>query len=188
MQEVWKDVSGFENKYKVSNLGRVKSIFIYSDNNAIKRFRREKILHKIKKSIGYEQVTLSKNNTQGIYLVHRIVLSAFLENKENKPQVNHKNGIKNDNRLENLEWCNASENGLHSYRVLGRVRIKRFGKDNHRSKKVIQKTSNGEVVKIWESMNEAHRELNYDSGCICRCCKGESKEHKGFKWEYVSKR
>ena len=100
--EVWKDVQGFEGLYKVSNLGNV---FIVSKN-------RNQIPLKVKN--GYLLVDLCNCGKKNRISIHRLVAIHFLSNEENKPQVNYKNGIKTDNRLENLEWATASENQRHS--------------------------------------------------------------------------
>jgi hypothetical protein len=104
--EIWKDVLGYESFYQVSNLGNVKTL----GNNKFGNIRVMK--NTLRK--GYCTVTLRKNNIQKIFRVHRIVAEAFIANPHKKSQVNHKNGIKNDNRLENLEWATAFENMQHA--------------------------------------------------------------------------
>jgi hypothetical protein len=118
MQEIWKDVVGFEGLYKVSNLGNVigagKSWVWGMYNNITTRPESES-----KKSIdtcGYYQVWLSKNGRGKHYLVHRLIAKAFLDNPENKKDVNHKNGNKLDNVLDNLEWATRSENIIHAFK------------------------------------------------------------------------
>lgn len=109
--EEWKDVPGYEGLYQVSNHGRVKS--------TPRRTTKGGILKTKVDSHGYAEVTLSRENVQRSVRVHRIVAEVFISNTEHKPQVNHKNGDKLDNRVENLEWATASENIQHSYHVLG---------------------------------------------------------------------
>jgi hypothetical protein len=120
MEEVWGKIKGFEN-YEVSNFGRVKrnkSTILYK--NGVIANHKEKILTQevVKK---YKRVTLSENNIQKRFLVHRLVALYFIKNINNKPCVNHKDGDKLNNNLSNLEWCTYSENEKHSYLVLGKI-------------------------------------------------------------------
>lgn len=110
--EIWKDVPGFENMYQVSNLGDVRRIT--HGYNVLK----PDIIRG-----GYHRVTLSKNNIQTRFIVHILVARLFVHNPdpENKKFVNHKKGIKTDNRHTELEWCTSSENEKHSHRVLGKI-------------------------------------------------------------------
>lgn len=191
MKEIWKDVMGYEGFYQISNLGRVKSLqrghFVNDKRGRFyPRIQKEIILRNLTNSVGYVQVNLHKNGKCKIHSNHRLVATHFLPNLENKKQVNHKNGIKSDSRLENLEWCTASENGLHGYRVLGHIAWQKgnTGKNTPTAKQVIQKTLEGEVVKVWDCASDAVREFGFDSGSITRVCQGKSKYHKGYKWEY----
>lgn len=108
--EFWKDVEGYQGVYKVSNLGRVKSL----------KYNKERFL-KQEKSKGYKRVSLSKNNEVQRYLVHRLVANYFIINAHDKKCVNHINGDKLNNYANNLEWCTHSENERHSYDVLGKI-------------------------------------------------------------------
>ena len=102
-KEIWRVVPNFED-YEVSNMGRI-------------RRRSDKYIRALKKNkLGYVRIDLYKNHKPHWLSVHRIVAQTFLENNECLPQVNHKNGVKNDNRLENLEWCSRSENIIHAYK------------------------------------------------------------------------
>jgi predicted P-loop ATPase len=105
--EIWKTIKGFEN-YQISNLGSVINV-------KSKRILKHSTLR------GYKNVILSNNSFKKKFSVHRLVAMHFIENTQNKPCVNHINGIKDDNRLKNLEWCTYSENEIHSYRNLGKI-------------------------------------------------------------------
>jgi len=106
MQEIFKDIKGYESLYQISNLGRIKSL----------KFNKEKILIPNKKRKGYLSILLYNKGLKGYY-IHRLVAKAFISNPENKPCINHKNGIKSDNRIENLEWVTYSENNKHAYKI-----------------------------------------------------------------------
>ena len=106
MIEEWKDIIGYEGLYQISNKGRVKSL-----GNKFKR--KEKILSLNQNPEGYVNVGLHKNGINKKYSVHRLVANAFINNPYNKKQVNHINGIKNDNSINNLEWCTNKENMEH---------------------------------------------------------------------------
>ncbi len=103
---IWKDIIGYEGLYQVSNTGLVKSL----------KGRRERIL-KFSSPRGYKCVKLYKDGKVN-YLVHRLVAKAFIPNPDNKPDVNHLDGVRSNNNAENLEWCTSSENSLHRCRVL----------------------------------------------------------------------
>jgi len=117
--EIWKPINGYEGKYEVSNTGRVKSLGRY-----IQKSRNGKPVQQwydgfVMKNIvdarwGYHRVYLCKDGKIKAYKLHRLVAGAFIDNPENKPCVNHKNGIKTDNRVDNLEWCSYQENARHA--------------------------------------------------------------------------
>lgn len=120
MNEIWVDISGYEGHYQISNIGRVKSLsrMIISPNGRGTRFMHELILKIPVDKGGYLRAPLTVNNVQKYFSIHRLVAQSFIPNLNNLPEVNHKNGIKSDNRIENLEWCDRSFNKRHSYRVL----------------------------------------------------------------------
>lgn len=117
MEEIWKDIEDYEGIYQISNLGRVKSLQrnIKHWRGGISILKERIIMPDI--AIGYQRIELRKNNIGTNKLVHRLIASAFIPNPENKPYINHINGIKTDNRIENLEWCSQLENMRHAHKT-----------------------------------------------------------------------
>jgi len=183
-EEIWKDIQGYEGLYQVSDLGRVKSLrrSVVGDDG-VKQPVFGCIL-KPWKNHGYNFVTLC-NYDHDKKSVHRLVGDAFISNDKNKPEINHKNGKKADNRVENLEWVNHSENQIHAYRVLNkkRVHLGKFGKDHNRSKAVLQFTKSGEFIGEYGSQYEVQRKTKIGQSCISAACSGKTKSAGGFIWK-----
>lgn len=190
MEENWKDIKGYEGLYQVSDFGNVRSLdrdVLYS-NGRIRTHKGRIITSRIGNS-GYSLVILSKNGkTKGV-LVHRLVCIAFNPNPENKPQVNHKDGVKHHNWKENLEWSTRSENMIHAHRTGLKKTTKawtgKFGRDHCKSKSVNQLAMNGDFIAKYGSMAEAERETGVHKSHICQVCKGKLSSIRGFKWEYA---
>ena len=113
-QEIWNDIEGQEGKYMISNQGRVKSLKRSWFTGFATITTQERLLTPRKSTGGYSRVQFIINGKNKDFDIHRLVAKAFLKNTENKPYVNHKNGIKHDNRVENLEWSTPSENCRHA--------------------------------------------------------------------------
>lgn len=134
---------------------------------------------------GYLRTTLQKNEKSFNVRINRLVAEAFIPNPDNKPQVNHKNGIRTDNRVENLEWATATDNIKHSYRILGRKNplFGKFGKENPKSKIVLQ-IKGKKIIAEYVGVREASRKTGVPYGLIARCCRNERKSSYGFIWKY----
>ena len=185
MNEIWHPCAGFETHYEVSNLGNVRSIERYANNSRNNGVRKlaSKILKPALGKSGYLLVSFCVDNVKSSQNVHRLIARAFIPNEANKPQVNHKDGNKQNNKLENLEWVTASENGLHSYRVLGNVAKNRpaFGMANPKVKPVI--ATNLETGKqILIAGTRQKKTLGFTQTCVDKAIR-EGKPYKGWTFQ-----
>lgn len=184
MEEIYKDIEGYEGLYQVSNLGNVKSLV----NN--KGIAREKILKPFINSKGYKRVELSKNKTSKIYSVHRLVANALLPNTHNYPCVNHKDENCENNNVENLEWCSYKYNcnfGTRNERA-GKA-ISKSMTNNKKISKAVCAYKGGELVITFQSTQEAQRQ-GFNQGAVCSCCRNcyireGNNVYKGYEWRYI---
>ena len=190
MTEQWRtavyDGIVYEGLYKVSNLGRILSLNYKNTGKA-------ELMTPFERPDGYLEVKLRKNGEHKKCLVHRLVAFTFLENPENKPEVNHKDEDKTNNFVflnedgtvnkekSNLEWKTPKENSNHGTR---NERIAKAMTNGKLSKKVLQFTLDGEFVREWESTNECGRN-GFNQGAVAACCRGKEKTHKGFCFMYA---
>jgi hypothetical protein len=118
IMEIFKDIKNYEGYYQVSNFGRVKALQrIVNNHSGFKKELKEKFLNKNISKNGYYVVSLQVNCFKKTFKLHRLIAEAFIHKIPNKNFVNHINGIKTDNRIENLEWCTISENNIHSRKL-----------------------------------------------------------------------
>ena len=159
--ETFVKIEGFDN-YEVSNLGKVRNI----KTGIVLKPR----LHRN----GYLMHQLCENNKRKFLYLHRIIATAFIDNPEEKPCVNHIDENKLNNDLSNLEWCTVRENLVHG------TRMKRIAEKNF--KKVIQLDLNDNVLNVFESIKQAGQETGVFATSISACCNGRIKSSGGFKW------
>lgn len=158
--EEWRDLPGYEGLYLVSNKGRMQN----ADGHLLKPFRARD---------GYMVATLYKAGVKKREGVHRLVGYAFIPNPENKPEINHKNGIRHDNRAENLEWVTTSENNLHRRRVL-------HGGGGRAKRPVICLDTGA----VYDSITEAAQATGSVLEKVLACCKGQRTKTNGLRWAY----
>jgi hypothetical protein len=183
MQEIWKDVEGYEGFYQVSNFGNVKSLDVFVlkknfKNEPVYVLRKGRILKQGVRCGGYLGVGLSKYGKTTSFSVHRIVAKAFIDNPNNLPQINHKDEDKTNNRVDNLEWCDSKYNN-------------NYGTHNERAFKNRVITHNKpvyciELNKVFNSAEEAGRTFGINRNGIAAVCKGRKRSAAGYHWKYAN--
>lgn len=179
--EKWQEIEGYEGYYEISNLGRIKSLEQTKENSlGFKFYRKEQILKQQINHKGYCVATLNKEGKRKTLFVHRLVALAFIKNLENKPQVNHIDCNKNNNKVENLEWVTGSENCKHAYDNNLNINLK--NKAIKTSKK-ISCFKDGEKI-IFNSINECARSIKSTQANIQRILK-DGNFSKNGKYRYI---
>ena len=164
MEELWKDIKGFEGLYQVSNLGRIKSTFREGTKGGIiKQF----VINR------YLKVNLHKEGKPHFIYTHRLVAKAFIPNTLNKPQINHINGNKYDNRAVNLEWATSKENLQHAIDT----GLRKFRK--------VAQIKDGKVIKVYFNCLKASQQTGIKYPNIWNVLNGNNKTTGGFEWKYV---
>ena len=168
MKEIWKDINGFEGKYQISNLGRIRS-------NNYKNSGKTKLLKISKGTKGYQVICLMKNNKKYTRRIHRLVAEAFIPNPNNYQTVNHIDEDKTNNNVNNLEWCTFEYNTKYG------TRAERCGKP------IKQLSIDGALIAIYKTSKDAERNTGINHSHILRCC--HKQKHYltsgGYKWEFV---
>lgn len=180
MQEIWKDIPGYEGYYQASNLGRIKRLervlFRNNGHSEKAKFTLPERIKKIQKQTqGYSQVVLFRDGAWKTHRLNVLIAKMFVPNPQGKPFVNHIDGNKENNSAENLEWVTGSENILHAYRT---------GLLTHYETPVVQISKTGEILREFRNIKEAAESVNGSKGNICMVCKGKRKNAYGFVWKY----
>lgn len=173
--EEWRNIPGYEGLYQVSNIGRIRSL----DRLVMKwngmRIVHSQIISQIRSGNGYMSVTLSRDGKKHQVTVHRLVAISFLDNPNNLPTINHKNGIRDDNRVDNLEWCSYSENNKHAFRVLGR---------NNSHAVPVRCIETGDV---FSSMTDAAQAFGITTTSVSGVANGKYKQTHGLHFSFAKK-
>lgn len=169
MEEIWKDIEGYEGMYQVSNLGRVKSLSRRCSTHWGTRLVPEKILKPQEKEFGYLCVNLHKDSKSKEFSIHRLVAFAFVPNPSNKPDVNHNDGNKQNNYPENLEWVTNLENIQHAVRTGLMSREQRTHFQQAGTAAVSKKVICLNTSEVFDSLEAAARNYNVSSTTIYNC-------------------
>lgn len=178
MEEIFRDVVGYEGRYMVSNLGNVKSLRYQNKNE-------ERVLAPINHHGGYQIVHLGAKH---IKMIHVLVAEAFIPRKKGKGIVNHIDGNKHNNVVTNLEWVSAKENVAHAIRTGLRdahFNNAKSGVENVQSKPILQCDLNGAVIKKWDCVSDAAREIKCNPSQIINVARGRNIVCHGYRWKYV---
>lgn len=181
-EEIWKDIDGYKGYYQVSNLGRVRSLdryieYIYNDM-VVTRKQRGRIRQPAINHQGYLQLSLLKNGVSTTFKVHRLVAKAFLPNPDNLTEINHINENKQDNHINNLEWCSRQYNCIYG------TAPKRRALACSKAIEQIDMDTN-EVVAVFASASEASRKLGFTRVGIQRCCVKRQISCQGYYWRFL---
>lgn len=173
IKEEWKPIKGYEGQYEVSTLGRIKSLKrdVFRENRYGKGFVKHKemiLANNIVKS-GYVMTTLHKNGKPKSFFIHRLVAETFILNPNAYKEINHIDKNRQNNNVNNLEWCTRTYNNTYS-----------------KAKKVKQYDLHGNFIKTWGSIKEAAKGTNSYRANISSCCRGKTKTTGGYIWKYAS--
>jgi hypothetical protein len=173
-KEVWNDIKGYKGYYKISNFGNIKSLDRELDNKRGKFIKKGKLMRPILSLGGYLKINLYIRGKMKTKLIHRLVAINFIRNKSNKKEVNHKDGNKRNNHIDNLEWVTAKENTTHA------VKIGLF--NNTKAVKMFSKS--GVLLGVYDSLIEAEKITGVRRNGISEVLNGRQKTSGGYLWKY----
>ena len=183
MEEIWKDIQGFEGIYKVSNLGNVLSL----------NYRKQgysKLLTPKCNNCGRLWVELRNNGVVKQYLIHRLVAMAFIPNLNNYPEINHIDENPKNNKVTNLEWCTREYNIRYycEHHKKQKREVRNYSKkyQNRKNLKVNQYTKNGEFIRVWDNARQVFNHKGWSDWSISECCRNKRKTAYGFIWQYAN--
>lgn len=181
--EEWRPVKEYEGTYEVSDCGNVRSLDTFvRTKGGVLRLAKGRIRKLQRDDDGYMRVGLYGGKKPKLVGVHRLVAEAFIPNPDNKEQVDHINGVRDDNRIENLRWFTLEEN--NSTDLAKSRKSKSAFERNDNKKTVYQYTLDGELVDVWSSTREVERKTGFKSQSISRCCNGKQEFAYNYKWSY----
>ena len=178
MKEIWKDITGYEGLYQVSNLGKVRSLR-YKNRDEVRE------LYLKPHNRGYLQVELHKDGTRKMFTVHRLVAMAFVNGYADDLIVNHIDENKQNNAATNLEWCTSLYNSQF-YKERHPEKLSAHRGPNKNVRPVNQISTDGQIVKTWRSSRDVMRELGWSDWSVSECCRGNRKSAYGFIWRYAN--
>lgn len=183
-EEIWKDIPGYEGYYQVSNLGRVKSLDRIVPHPRYKcgQFWKGRISTIKIDRYGYPCITLNKKSHIKTITIHRLVAKSFISNPENKPQVNHIDGNKLNNKVNNLEWCTSKQNTIHAWKT-GLCKS-RLGSNSSLSKVVLQYDLDMNLLNKYNGSCEASRITGINRSSISAVCNGRGVTAGGYIWKH----
>ena len=175
MKEIWQDIEEYEGIYQISNFGRIKRLYCNKKEKVLKPFIKN----------GYYTVRLSKKSKVKNFRVHRLIGKAFIKNPNNYNIIDHINGIKTDNKFENLEWVTHKENTRRAWQQGLCTGTKgKLGIQNKKSIKILQ-LKNGKVINEFYGTYEAQRITGIANSSINECCRDKRKTAGGYEWKYA---
>lgn len=184
IQPKWKDIVGYENEYQINQFGEIRTL---KDSPKLKKY--DVLKPQISKRNGYIYQMLYKNGKEKLLRVHRLVAMAFLPNPNNLPQVNHKDGNKQNNSVDNLEWCAQSDNMKHAYKnglqIPSENQRKAIINTNKLKQKKVCQIKDGEIINTFSGISEASRQTKISISCISRCCNLKRKSTNGYEWRFL---